>query len=54
MKIVEHKGQFRITIPRDLILDKGWNTDTRILFVEGEDGRVFLKEIEEAKEENPS
>jgi len=50
MKIVEFKGQFRITIPKDLIESKGWEPGTKLRFVENSEGSIILKEIN--KEEN--
>lgn len=45
MKVVEYKKQFRITLPKDLVLDKGWDKGTELRFVEDERGRVYLKPI---------
>ncbi len=45
MKIVEHNGQYRVTLPKDLVKDKGWDAGTEIRFVEDTEGRVFLREI---------
>jgi len=45
MKIVEHNGQFRITLPKDLIKDKNWKAGDELRFVEDLDGRIFLKVI---------
>lgn len=45
MKIVEYKGQYRLTLPKDLVRDKGWDKDTELRFVEDENGRVYLKPL---------
>lgn len=45
MKIVESNGQYRITIPKDMIKDKGWKAGTDLRFVEDMEGNIFLKEI---------
>jgi bifunctional DNA-binding transcriptional regulator/antitoxin component of YhaV-PrlF toxin-antitoxin module len=45
MRIVENNGQYKITIPKDLILDKGWKAGDEIRFVEDTEGRIFLKVI---------
>lgn len=45
MKIVSFKGQYRVTLPKDLVEDKGWDKDTEVRFVEDEKGRVYLKVI---------
>ncbi|MDD9952769.1 MAG: AbrB/MazE/SpoVT family DNA-binding domain-containing protein [Candidatus Woesearchaeota archaeon] len=43
MKIVEHNGQYRVTLPKDLVKDKGLKSGDEIRFLEDLDGRVFLK-----------
>ncbi len=45
MKIVANNGQYKITIPKDLVLDKGWKAGDEIRFVEDTEGRIFLKVI---------
>lgn len=45
MKVVAYKKQYRITLPKDLVEDKGWDKDTELRFVEDGNGRVYLKEI---------
>jgi bifunctional DNA-binding transcriptional regulator/antitoxin component of YhaV-PrlF toxin-antitoxin module len=45
MRVVESNGQYRITIPKGLVKDKGWSAGTELRFVEDLDGNVFLKEI---------
>ncbi len=45
MKIVENNGQYKITLPKDLVLDKGWKAGDEIRFVEDIEGRIFLKVI---------
>ena len=49
MRVVAYKGQYRITIPKDLAEAKGWKPGTKLRFVEDTEGNVILKEI---KEEN--
>lgn len=46
-----YKGQYRITIPKDLAEAKRWKPGTRLRFVELADGSAVLKEFEEAEEE---
>jgi bifunctional DNA-binding transcriptional regulator/antitoxin component of YhaV-PrlF toxin-antitoxin module len=46
VKIVVYNGQFRITLPKDLVRDKGWDASTELRFVEDEQGRIYLKPIE--------
>ena len=44
MKIVQYKKQYRVTLPKDLVEDKGWDDDeTELRFVEDENGRIWLK-----------
>ncbi len=45
MRIVESNGQYRITIPKDLVKAKGWTAGTELRFVEDLEGNVYLKEI---------
>lgn len=45
VKIVAYNGQYRITLPKDLVEDKGWRAGTELRFVEDEHGRVYLKKI---------
>ncbi len=49
VKIVNNNGQHKITIPKDLIESKGWNSDTKIRFVEDTEGNIILKEIKNGK-----
>lgn len=52
MKIVVSNNQYRITIPKDLVEEKGWNAGTKLRFVEDIEGNVFLKEISKTKRVN--
>ena len=45
MKIVESGGQYRITIPKDIIKDKEWDAGTELRFIEDKEGNIYLKEI---------
>lgn len=45
MKIIEYNGQYRITLPKELVKDKGWKAGDEIRFVEDLDGRVFIKKV---------
>lgn len=49
MKIVAFNGQFRVTLPKDLVRDKGWDVSTELRFVEDEQGRIYLKVLDEPK-----
>jgi hypothetical protein len=45
MKIIDNNGQMKITLPKDLVLDKGWEKGDIVRFVEDEKGRIYLKII---------
>lgn len=45
VKIVDNKGQYKITLPKELVEAKGWDRNTRLRFVEDREGNVYLKEI---------
>jgi hypothetical protein len=46
VKIVDNRGQFKITLPKDIVLAKGWCSETRLRFVEDLEGNIILKTIE--------
>lgn len=52
MKIVSYKDQYRITVPKDIIIDKGWKAGTILRFVEDKDGNIFLKEVKSSGEDS--
>ena len=54
MKVVGYKGQYRVTIPKDLAEAKGWKPGTKLRFVEDIDGNVILKEVKKENEKNSS
>ena len=43
MRIVENNGQYKITLPKDLVSDKGWKAGDEIRFVEDTEGKIFIK-----------
>jgi AbrB family looped-hinge helix DNA binding protein len=47
LKVVAYKGQYRITIPKGIAEEKGWEPGTKIKFVERPDGTIILKKIGE-------
>lgn len=51
MKVVVNRGQYRITIPKELAIAKGWKAGTILRFIECPDGRILLKEVK-IKNEN--
>lgn len=50
VRLVENNGQFKITLPIDIIRDKGWEAGTEFRFVEDADGNIILKPIEKRGE----
>jgi bifunctional DNA-binding transcriptional regulator/antitoxin component of YhaV-PrlF toxin-antitoxin module len=46
MKVVLNRGQYKITIPKELAEEKGWGPGTKVRFVEDLEGNIFLKVIE--------
>lgn len=45
VKVVVNNGQYKITIPKEIALEKGWNSKTRLKFVEDMHGDIVLKEV---------
>jgi hypothetical protein len=45
VRVVVNNGQFKITIPKELALSKGWNKETILRFNEDNEGNITLKEI---------
>jgi bifunctional DNA-binding transcriptional regulator/antitoxin component of YhaV-PrlF toxin-antitoxin module len=45
VKVVVNNGQFKITIPKELALERRWNKNTRLKFVEDSEGNLILKEV---------
>lgn len=46
MKVVLNRGQYKITIPKELAEEKGWGPGTKIRFVEDLEGNIFIKVVE--------
>ena len=44
-KVVINNGQYKLTIPKELAIAKGWTSKTRLRFVEAPDGTIILKEM---------
>jgi|TARA_B100002003_G_C13883631_1_gene431204 bifunctional DNA-binding transcriptional regulator/antitoxin component of YhaV-PrlF toxin-antitoxin module len=44
-KVIINNGQFKITIPKELALAKGWNKNTILRFIEDTGGNITLKEV---------
>jgi len=45
MKIVLNNRQFRVTLPKELAISKGWTKGHILMFIEDKDGTIYLKEI---------
>jgi hypothetical protein len=54
VRLVKNGPQFKLTIPLDLVKDKGWEAGTEFRFVEDKDGNVTLKPITPAKGAKPN
>jgi hypothetical protein len=46
VKIVNNGGQFKITLPKEIVLAKGWSSETRLRFIEDLEGNIILRPIE--------
>tara|TARA_B100000315_G_C14557403_1_gene578832 strand:- start:1721 stop:1873 length:153 start_codon:yes stop_codon:yes gene_type:complete len=49
VKVVVNNGQYKITIPKDIALAKGWNKNTRLYVTLDSEGNVVLKELPKKK-----
>ena len=45
VRVIVNNGQFKITIPKELALSKGWNKKTILRFIEDREGNITLKEL---------
>ena len=44
VKVVKNNNQYKLTIPKELALSKGWDNTTKLRFIETPDGTVILKQ----------
>jgi len=51
VKLQNNKGQFKLTIPKDIIKLTGWKGGTEIVLIQNQDGNLILKEIKGVKHE---
>jgi bifunctional DNA-binding transcriptional regulator/antitoxin component of YhaV-PrlF toxin-antitoxin module len=51
VKVVVNKGQYKITIPKELALAKGWTKDSVVRFIETPDGDIILREVKLPKDD---
>ena len=49
VKVIVNNGQYKITVPKDVVEAKGWSSDTRIMVVMDAEGNLVLKEIIEKR-----
>ena len=47
VKVVVNNGQYKITIPKDIAEEKGWDSNTKLRFVEDSEGNIILREIKD-------
>jgi len=45
MKIVLNNRQYRVTLPKELAISKGWTKGHVLMFIEDKEGNIYLKEI---------
>ena len=45
MKLQNNNGQFRLTIPKDLVLAKGWDQGTELVIAIDAIGNLIIQEI---------
>ena len=50
VKVVNNSGQYKITIPKDIVESKGWSSETKLRFVEDLEGNISLRVIESNSE----
>lgn len=48
-KIVNNSGQFKITIPKEVMLSKSWDEKTLLHFTEDKEGNIILKELKKKR-----
>ena len=49
VKVVVNNGQYKITVPKELAIEKGWKAGTGLRFVEDLEGNISIKEIKKKK-----
>ncbi len=45
MKLQNNKGQFRLTLPKDIVKSKGWDQGTELVMAFNSDGDIVIQEI---------
>jgi len=49
MKLQNNKGQYKLTIPKDLAKVKGWKQGTELAVVMNHEGDLIIKEIKKKR-----
>ncbi len=49
VKVVVNNGQYKVTVPKELAIERGWKAGTILRFVEDLEGNLFLKEVKKKK-----
>ena len=49
MKLQNNKGQYKLTIPKDLAKVKAWKQGTELVIVMNQDGDLIIKEIKKKR-----
>ena len=49
MKLQNNKGQFKLTIPKDIVNAKGWNQGQDLIIIMDSPGNLIIKEIKGSK-----
>ncbi|MBW2981879.1 AbrB/MazE/SpoVT family DNA-binding domain-containing protein [Candidatus Woesearchaeota archaeon] len=49
MKLQDNKGQYKLTIPKDLAKVKGWKQGTELAVVMNQEGDLVIKEIKKKR-----
>ena len=49
MKLQNNKGQFRLTIPKDLVKAKAWKQGTELIIAMDPAGDLVIKEIKKKR-----
>lgn len=50
VRLVKNRTQYKLTIPIDLVRDKGWQPGMQFRFIEDKDGTIILKIIKHEEE----
>jgi bifunctional DNA-binding transcriptional regulator/antitoxin component of YhaV-PrlF toxin-antitoxin module len=49
VKVVVNNGQYKLTIPKELALAKGWGPGTILRFIETPEGGIILRKLAKHK-----